>query len=194
MSAASECHTVRSAPPVLDGVLMLDDLGEHRVTALSASLLRAVMATYGEDHHGFAARAGLPARTVAEATDGICPAWALPYDEFTAIADAVADLWPCGAFETAAACDLLLSSILNGEQCMATDVLTEPGSTDLAWELLTLAISSRPSNGSGEAQDALFPEAVLELFSERVAALANSQSPDAWVGVELLVTCLGGRS
>jgi hypothetical protein len=77
---------------------------------------------------------------------------------------------------------------------MATDVLTEPGSTDLAWELLTLVISSGPSNGSGEAQDALFPEAVLELFSERAAALANSQSPDAWVGVELLVTCLGGRS
>jgi|ERR1022692_579785 hypothetical protein len=98
MSAASECHAARPAPSALDGVLALDDLGEHRVAAFSASLLRAVMATYGEDHHGFAARAGLPARTVAEATDGICPAWALPYDEFTAIADAVADLWPCGAF------------------------------------------------------------------------------------------------
>ena len=194
MSAASECHAAGLARPVLDSALVLDDLDEHRVTALSASLLRAVMTTYGEDHEGFAARVGISAGTVGEAANGTGPVWALPYDEFTAIADAVADLWPCAVFETAAACDFLLSCVLNGDQFMATDVLTEPTTRGLAWALLRLATSSRRGNGTSKAQGVLFPEDLLTLLRERAAALADSESPDAWVGVELLVTCMGVRS
>src|SRR5258708_15645639 len=133
------------------GQLALEDPAEHRVAALSASLLRAVMFTYGEDHEAFAARAGVAAEVVAEALGGTCPAWALPYDEFKAIADAVAAMWPCEVFETAAACDLLLSCVLNGDHVMATDVLTDPCTQDLARALLRLAITS-------EAQEPLLPE------------------------------------
>jgi hypothetical protein len=56
----------------------------------------------------------------------------LPYEEFTALADAVGAVWPCEVFETAAASDLLLSCVLNGDQFIAADVLTDPCSQDLA--------------------------------------------------------------
>jgi hypothetical protein len=36
----------------------------------------------------------------------------LPYDEFTALADAIAAVWPCEAFETTAARDLLPYDLL----------------------------------------------------------------------------------
>ena len=87
MSPASE-HPVTSQ-------LALEDPAEHRVAALSASLLRAVMITYGETHEQFAARAGVAPEIVIESVGGTCPAWALPYDEFTAIADAAEAMWPC---------------------------------------------------------------------------------------------------
>jgi hypothetical protein len=62
-------------------------------------------------------------------------------------------LWPCAVFETAAACDLLLTCVLNGDQFMATDVLTDPDSQDLARALLRLAIryalsASYPAQGA----------------------------------------------
>src|SRR5258708_23358882 len=186
MIPASERH----AP----GLVQLADPSEHRVTVLSAALLQAVMNTYGENHEGFAARAGVAAEVVAEAITGTCPAWALPYDEFMALADAVTSLLPCAVFQTAAACDLLLSCLLNGEQFMATDVLTDPSSQDLARALLRLAITSDPASGTREARDALLPEHLLAVLSERAAALAGSPSPDAWVGAELLVGCLGRQS
>lgn len=175
-------------------VVQLDDPSEHRVAALSAALLQAVMNTYGENYEGFAARASIAAEVMAEAIAGTCPAWALPYDEFTAIADAIAALWPCAVFETAAACDLLLTCVLNGDQYMATDVLTEPCSRDLARALLTLAITSDCASGTRRARDALLPERLLALLSERATTLAGSGLPDAWVGVEILVTCQGRKS
>jgi hypothetical protein len=63
----------------------------------------------------------------------------LSYDEFTALAHAVAALWPCSVLEIAAACDLFLTSVINGDHYLATDVLTEHGSLDLARTLLRLA-------------------------------------------------------
>jgi hypothetical protein len=194
MIPASERHaasTVQSAPA---GVLAAEAPAEHQVAVLSAALLHAVMNTYGDDPEGFAARAGVAAEVVAAAAAGTGPAWALPYDEFTAIADAVAALWPCAALETAAACDLLLSCVLDGNQFLATDVLTEPCSQDLAWTLLRLAITSEPANGNGKARNAMLPEDQLALLSERAARLADSESPDAWVGMEILVGCLGRQS
>lgn len=186
MIPASERHAV--------SLLQLDGPSEHRVSALSAALLRAVMNTYGDNHEGFALRAGVLVEVVAEAIAGTCPAWALPYDEFTALAGAVADLWPCAVFETAAACDLLLSCVLNGDQFLATDVLTEPSSQGLARALLKLAITSEPASETREARDALLPEHLLPLLSERAAALADSESPDSWVDAEILVTRSGRQS
>ncbi|HVB43268.1 MAG TPA: hypothetical protein VNF47_11255 [Streptosporangiaceae bacterium] len=164
------------------GQLALEDPVEHRVAELSASLLRAVMITYGETQEEFAARAGVAAEVVADALGGTCPAWALPYDEFTAIADAVAAIWPSAVFETAAACDLLLTCVLNGDHVMATDVLTDPCTQDLARALLRTAITT-------DVQDSLLPEDLITLLADRAAALADSGSPDAWVGAELLVAC-----
>lgn len=190
MSPASDCHPASPAPPALGDWATGEGSGEHRVAVLSASLLRTVMSTYGESCQGLAARAGIAAEVVAEAACGVRPAWALPYEEFTAIADAVAAVWPSAVFETAAACDLLLSCVLNGDQVMATDALTEPCSRELAWELLRLAITREPGEEIGMAEDGLLPDDLLALLSERAAALATSGSPDAWVGTEIFVACL----
>ena len=194
MNPAGECQTTSLAQAVLDGRLALEDPGEHRVAILSAALLQAVMNMYGEDHERFAVRAGVAADVVAEAASGRCPAWALPYDEFMAIADVITALWPCAVFETAAACDLLLSCVLSGDHFMATDVLTDPCTQDLARALLRLAITTEPGNGIRDAQEALLPENLLALLGERAAALADSESPDSWVGAEILGACLGRLS
>jgi hypothetical protein len=101
------------------------------------------------------------AEVVAEALSGTCPAWALPYDDFTAIADAAEAMWPSPVFETATACDFLLSCVLNGDQVMATHVLADPSHprprAALARALLSLAIA-------GEGQDTLLPQDVLTLL------------------------------
>ncbi len=62
MITASEHHA--SGQTILDHRLTPADAAEHRVAVLSAALLRAVMNTYGEDHEGFADRAGVPAGVV----------------------------------------------------------------------------------------------------------------------------------
>lgn len=172
----------------------LDNPAEHQVAVLSAALLQAVMNTYGEDQHGFAARAGVAAEVVADAMTGTRPAWALPYEQFAALVGAVASLWPCAVFETAAACDLLLSCVLNGDLFITADVLTDPRSQGLARALLTMAVSSAPASGTGRARDALLPGHVLAALTGRAAALARSGSADAWVGVEILLICLGRQS
>jgi hypothetical protein len=61
------------------------------------------------------------------AEDGTRPAWELPYAEFMALTDAVAASCPSWRelFETAAACDLLVTCLLDGDQAMATDVLAD---------------------------------------------------------------------
>jgi len=101
MIPASDHHATSLAQPAPVGVLAVEEVAEHQVAALSAGLLQAVMNTYGDGLESFAARAGVAAEVVAAAAAGTGPAWALAYDEFTAIADAVAGLWPCAAFETA---------------------------------------------------------------------------------------------
>lgn len=168
----------------LDHRLPPEDATESRVGVLSAAMLRAVMNTYGESPEGFAARAGVAADVIAGIADATGPAWSLAYDEFTAVADTVAALWPSAAFEIATACDLLLTSVINGDHFMATDVLTDPGSGDLARALLRLTVL-----GNSQLSDNL-----LMLLNERAAALADSGSPDAWVGTELLSGCPGRLS
>lgn len=108
------------------------DATETRIGVLSATMLRAVMNTYCESPDGFAVRAGVTATVITGIADASCPAWMLPYEEFTAVAETIAELWPSAAFEIATACDLLLTSVISGDHFLATDVLTDPGSGNLA--------------------------------------------------------------
>lgn len=169
----------RESPVIgLNSKLTPETSGEHRVGVLSGAILRAAVNAYGHGHRGLAARVGVTEEVVADTASGACPAWELPYNDFTALAGTVEALWAGAAFETAAECDLLLSLVLDGEQYMATDVLTEPGSRDLARALLRLAVR--------EAERPLLPEGLRVLLCERAAALTGSGSPDAWVGREIL--------
>src|SRR6266568_3931502 len=143
-AAMSEWHTRILAQRVPDDGLDAEDLGQHPVAVLSSAVLRAARHAQAEDQAGFAARARIAVGVVISAEDGTQPAWALPYEEFTALADAVAATCPRPLFETAAACDLLLSCVLDGDQVLATDVLVEPCSRDLSRALLRLAVTGEP--------------------------------------------------
>jgi hypothetical protein len=178
------------------------DLGEHPVAVLSSAVLTAVRHGCDEDQASFAARAGVALDVVAQAEDCTRPAWALPYGEFVALADAVAACCLPAVFETAAACDLLLTCVLNGDRVFATDVLVEPRSRELAWALLRLAITGDLDRMlPGVVDDLRLPDDVAVLsdaqvatLRRRAAALATSLSPDAWAGAEILAACRGGRS
>ena len=115
--------------------------GTCSVTVLSASVLRAARAGCRESRQDFAARAGVGLHVLEGAEDGGCPAWDLPYDTFSAIGEAVAVLNPSlrTVFETAAACDLLLTSVMRGDQVFSTDVLADDDTRDLAVGLLRWA-------------------------------------------------------
>ena len=186
MSPATDCPVADQVQPVLDDRSALKDPDGPQVAVLSAALLRSVINAYGEGNDGFAVRAGVSAEVAAEAVSGTRPAWDLPYTEFAALAGAVAALWHCAALETAAACDLLLTCVLNGEQFMATDVLTGPDSRVLARAMLRLAITGETDKHRRQARGALLSDDLLALLSERAAMLADSESPDAWIGSEIL--------
>jgi hypothetical protein len=159
-----------------------DDLGGHPVAALSSAVLRTARWWHGQSSADLAAQADLALRVVTAAEDGTRPAWALPYEEFTALTDAVSALTPrLGMlFETAAACDLLLSCVLDGDQLMATDVLSDTASREPARALLRLvALSTR------QPAVRLLNGTDVTLLRERAMALAASGSPDAWVGAEI---------
>src|SRR5215472_17070813 len=115
---------------VLDERPEIGDLGRHPVAVLSAAVLAAARRGYRESQADLAARAGVGPEVVNDAEDGTRPSWALPYFEFTALADAVSALNPTmrDMFEVAAAYDLILSCVLDGDQTFAIDVLVEPGS------------------------------------------------------------------
>ena len=117
--------------------------GWQPVAVLSAAVLAAARTGYREGRADFAARAGVDLHVVNGAEDGTGPAWELPYAEFMALADAVAVLNPSlrEMFETAAACDLLLTCLLDGDQAMATDVLADDDTRDITVVLLRWAIT-----------------------------------------------------
>ena len=139
------------------------------------------------------------------AEDGTRPAWASPYPEFMALADAVAaphSSWR-ELFETAAACDLLVTCLLDGDQAMATDVLADDDTRDTTVALLRWAITgdSRSVQRAGltlcergnEPSGRLLGGEQRALLRQRAAALARSSSPDAWVGAEILAVFGGDR-
>jgi hypothetical protein len=168
------------------------------VAVLSAAALVAARAAYGEDRAGLAARAGLAVRVVDGAECGTRPAWALPYPEFMAIADAVGAPHPSWRelFETAAACDLLMTCLLDGDQAMATDVLADHDTRDTTVALLRWAITGdsrsvqrarlTPWERADRPSDRLLNDEQRALLRQRAARLARSSSPDAWVGAEIL--------
>jgi hypothetical protein len=179
------------------------------VTALSAALLVAARTGCHENRAGFAARAQLSFHVVEGAEDGTCPAWELQYAEFMALADAVAASDPSWRelFETAAACDLLVTCLLDGDQAMATDVLADDDTRDVAVALLRWAITgdSQAAQSAGFAapqvpspeerghSGRLLSDVQWTLLRQRAAALARSCSPDAWVGAEILAIFEGAR-
>jgi hypothetical protein len=205
--------------------------GTHSVTVLSVSVLRAARAGHRESRPDFAARAGVGVHVVEGAEDGACPVWELPYDTFSALGEAVAVLNPSlrTVFETAAACDLLLTSVMRGDQVFSTDVLADDDTRDLAVGLLRWAATGEfrlpeyagcmqvpvlwawheecggwicPACGGCQCETGvwrcghhgqLVGDADLALLQRKASALARSASPDAWVGVEILVVLGGAR-
>jgi hypothetical protein len=175
------------------------------VAVLSAAVLVTARAACGEARADLAARAGLGVHVVEGAEDGTRPAWALPYPEFMALADAVAALQPAWRelLETAAACDLLVTCLLDGDQAMATDVLADDDTRDITVALLRWAITgdSRsaqragfiPYERRGGPAGGLLSDVQRTLLRQRAAVLARSYSPDAWVGAEILAIFGGDR-
>lgn len=113
------------------------------VTVLSASVLTAARTDYQESREDFAGRAGVSLHAVEGVEDGSCPAWDLPYATFSALGDAVSVLNPSlrTVFETAAACDLMLTSVMHGDQAFSTDVLADDDTRDLAVGLLRWVVT-----------------------------------------------------
>ena len=114
----------------------------YPVTVLSASVLKAARTGYGESLEDLAARAGVGLHVVEGAENGSRPVWDLPYGTFTALGDAVSVLNPSlrTVFETGAACDLLLTCVIRGEQAFSTEVLADDDIRDLAVGLLRWAV------------------------------------------------------
>lgn len=92
-------------------------LGEHPVSVISSAVLRAGRDEQGEDSNAFAARAGIAPAVVAAIEDGAHPAWALAAPDLEAVAVALSQRRPGlgQVFTVATACDLLLTSLVNGD-------------------------------------------------------------------------------
>lgn len=179
------------------------------VAVLSAAVLVAARTGCHENRADFAARAQISFYMIEGAEDGTCPAWQLPYTEFMALADAITASDPSwrDLFETAAACDLLMTCLLDGDQAMATDVLADNDTRDVTLALLRWAITgdSQAAQSAGFAppqvpspqehghSGRLLSDVQWTLLRQRAAALARSCSPDAWVGAEILAIFAGAR-
>jgi len=141
----SKRQTRKLTQRVRDDSLEPEDPGGNRVTALSSAVLSWARTGAGESRARFALRAGVDPAVVEGAEDGTGPAWDLPYAELTALADAVSLLNPLlrDVFETAAACDLLVTCVMRGEQAFSTEVLADDGTRDLAVGLLRWAFTGQ---------------------------------------------------
>jgi hypothetical protein len=139
----SKRQTRKLTQRVRDDSLEPEDPGRDRVTALSSAVLSWARTGAGESRARFALRAGVDPAVVEGAEDGTGPAWDLPYAELTALADAVSVLNPLlrDVFETAAACDLLVTCVMRGDQAFSTEVLAHHDTRNLAVGLLRWAIT-----------------------------------------------------
>jgi transcriptional regulator with XRE-family HTH domain len=140
--------------------------------AISGAVLRAVRAAAQESREQFATRAGISIEVAAEAEDGICPAWALPYEEYEAIETAVAAGNPglSDVFATAACCDLFVTGLLKGDTEVEDGALAAMlgEHANLAWSLLTWAVTGVLDGAAAEhlTVSASAPLLPLEVLSE----------------------------
>jgi hypothetical protein len=200
------------------------------VAVLSACVLKATRTECRESQEGFAVRAGVSLHVVEGIEDRSCPVWKLPYAAFIALGDAVSVLNSSlrAVFETAAACDLVLTCVMRGDQAFSTDVLADDDTRDLGVSLLRWAVTGefrlpgyagrvqvpvlwawheecggwvcptcgwcpcRPGASCGH-RGQLLADADLAILRARASALARSESPDAWVGAEILAVFGGAR-
>lgn len=163
---------------------------QHRITVLSAMVLRLGRAMLGDSQEVFAARAGADLDVVTGIETETRPAWDVPGPELTPIADALRPVHG-EAFWTAVACDLLLTNLLSGDDATAgvaaNEILGDPARQQVARKLLLRALGEAANTAS------LLSTADRALVRNRAAKLAQSRSSDAWVGQEIL-TIFGGAS
>jgi hypothetical protein len=161
-----------------------DDMPPRQVTVISAMVLRHGRAALGDSPEVFAARAGVSPDLVAGIEDGSRPAWGTPGPQLVSIADALRPVdheW----FWTATACDLLLTNLLSHDDVTA-GVAAEEAMGDVARREIARKLLRRAISGAGSAAVPLLPVADRVLLRHRAARLAESNSPDGWVGAELL--------
>jgi len=113
-------------------------------SVISCAVLRAVREGCGESQEEFATRTGLARAAVNGIEDGSCSAWALPWRQYQAVEAAIGVTDPglCEVFYVAAACDLYLTAMMEGDDQTAEGALAtlrqHPG---LAFSLLGWAVS-----------------------------------------------------
>jgi hypothetical protein len=103
----------------------------------------AARTEYRESRESFAMRAGVGLDLMEGVEDRSCPVWELPYAAFIALGDAVSVRSSSlrAVFETAAACDLVLTCVMRGDEAFSTDVLADDDTRDLAVGLLRWAVT-----------------------------------------------------
>jgi hypothetical protein len=163
----------------------------YTVAVIAAAVVRAVRAAQGRSREQFAAQVGLGLGVLVSVEDAAVPVWALPYDQFAALAEAAGahDLQAGEVFWAAGSCDLLLTSVLNGDHPVLCDALTESESLGRVRMLLRWALHGTPPACESlpvPGGRPLLGEDEQRLLRDRLQALATSGSTDAWVGTQLL--------
>ncbi|HEY3954620.1 MAG TPA: hypothetical protein VGM53_14700 [Streptosporangiaceae bacterium] len=157
------------------------------VWVLAAAVLRAGRAALGQSQARFATSAGVDVGVVAGVEDGTVPAWTLlgPVWErvVAAVRPELADV-----LYAALACDLLLTSVLAGEQFVTGDEFSEEYA-GISRMLLRWAIAGElPVRGYARVPDSgpLLDAGTLARLHRAAGRLATSGSEDAWAGRDLL--------
>lgn len=163
----------------------------HAVAVIAAAVVRAARAAQGSSREEIAARAGVGPGLLGAVEDAALPVWDLPYDQFAALAEAAGahDQEAGELFWVAGSCDLLLTSVLNGDRPVLCDALTDSGAFSQVRMVLRWALHGTPPTcGSLPVSGAhpLLSQGEQRLLRDRLRELATSGAADAWVGTELL--------
>ncbi len=163
----------------------------HTVAVIAAAVVRAARAAQGNSREEFAARAGVGPGLLGAVEDAALPVWDLPYDQFAALAGSAGahDREAGELFWAAGSCDLLLTSVLNGDRPVLCDALTGGGTLSMVRMILRWALHGTPPTcGSLPVSGAhpLLSQSEQRQLRDRLRELAASGAADAWVGTELL--------